>query len=461
MTTTVLPCPSCHLPVRLREGESTVQCTGCGKTVHTATAAAGAPRVGGGGEALRQTVLSVSLLVIASGFGGMALLRRHKVVRSSTPAPPTAIYTAPKAEPVAPTPEGELAWEPLARAPVLTAINKDGIEDVFGFFRLWDGRSAWVAHAGAFDGSTLKLLWQSDPIDPQLLKQPGVVPLAVVAGHTIVVADTSPTLRVFELASGEKLKTLKLSGSVMEICAAPEPATSIWVRVAGGGDTMIDLTTDRSDAAPRPKWCVAPAYEDAVVPHATLRSTLKERAIIEEIGSRKAAEVAACVDSFENGVVAHAGCRPPVAAGPEDGFVASYELTDGAITVAFGTKGPVDAKPFAVSRTKGSSWVHAFIQDDTQAKPAPPAIADLTLGRLYAVYERVYFDARLAALDAHTGELLWEVPLVGSLPGTEPGRGAARSLVATATRVYVARAGGGLDIFDATSGKPLGSIGKL
>ena len=33
MTTTVLPCPTCRLPVRLREGERTVQCTGCGSIV--------------------------------------------------------------------------------------------------------------------------------------------------------------------------------------------------------------------------------------------------------------------------------------------------------------------------------------------------------------------------------------------------------------------------------------------
>jgi len=33
MTTTVFPCPKCGAVVRLREGETRVQCTGCGSTV--------------------------------------------------------------------------------------------------------------------------------------------------------------------------------------------------------------------------------------------------------------------------------------------------------------------------------------------------------------------------------------------------------------------------------------------
>jgi len=397
-------------------------------------------------------LLALSLVALGVGLAGVAWTRHQRLAKTEAPATPTPIYTAPAIAPVAPTPEGELAWEPVARAPLVTFINGDGVEDVFGFFRVWDGRSAWVAHAGAFDGATMKPLWQSEPLDPQLLKQPGIFPLAVVAGKRIVVADASPTLRVFDLGSGEKLSTLKVGGAVMDVCVSPDQPTRIWVKVRGGGDTFVDLATDKSDSAPRPKWCPELPYqrEAAALPE---MPTPKELAVV----ATRNAEDAACERAFENAPLAHAACRVPL--GPaHDGFLPAYELTDGTSSVALGLK---DEKPRVESRTSGSPWGRTFGSDDTKLKPVAPFVAELAFGRVYAVYERVYFDARLAALDARTGEVVWEAPLVGSLPGPDgSGRGEARGLVATATRLYVVRAGGGLDAFEASSGKPVGSIGK-
>jgi hypothetical protein len=406
------------------------------------------------GERFRQAILVLSLLGLAAGFVMLANARRPRAVRETPAPPPTPIYTAPPVVPVTPTPAGEVAWEANGRAPVVLPINGDAVEDVFGFFRVWDGLSAWTVYAGAFDGATLKEMWRSDALDPQIAKQPGVVPLALIAGPRVVVADTSPTLRVYTLASGQKQTTLQLLGPVAELCLAPDDSAKVWAKVMGDGDAMLDLRTGKSTITARPKWCPVPAYR------AGLPAPLPKRATPAQIAAaaRNAKQAAVCTDVFTNAVVAHATCHAPDDDAGGAGFKPAYTLTDGSLAVAVGTN---NDKPFAESRTKANPWVHGFVTDDTKAKPSAPAVAELEQGRLYAVYEKVYFDARVAALDARTGEALWEAPLVGSVPGPEgPGRGEARALVATPARVYVARSGGELDIFDASNGKLLGTIGK-
>ena len=463
MATTVLSCPKCRAPVRLREGETKVQCTGCGATVSMWDKAVDeAPAAQeGAGDRLRQAVLVGSLLILAGAFVTLATMRRHRGAQARPVVKEAPIYTAPPNIAVAPAPAGEVAWEANARAPVVAAINADGVEDVFGFFRVWDGTSAWIAYAGAFDGATLKPLWRSEAIDPQLVKQAGVLPMAIVLGSRILVADSSPTLRVYTLATGEKQTTLKLSGPVARLCRSPDQPARVWARVVGDGDTMLDLDSGKSTLAPRPKWCPASPDEPPVTPKAKkVPVPIVIPALIPPPPPRTRESIA-CMETFINGAVAEATCHAPeLLAGPAAPrvFRPGYVLTDGTLTVALGTK---DDLPFAVSRTKATPWIHPFVTDDTKAKPRSPAVAELAQGRLYAVYDKVYFDARVAVLDARTGQTVWEAPLVGSLPGTEGlGRGEARGLVATAARVYVVRAGGGLDIFDASSGKAIGTIGK-
>jgi hypothetical protein len=278
--------------------------------------------------------------------------------------------------------------------------------------------------------------------------------MALVAGARIVVADTSPTLRVFTLASGEKQATLQVSGPVAELCRSPDRPSHIWVKVIGDGDAMLDLDTGKATLAARPKWCPLPGYR-ANLPDA-LPKWKKPTPEQVAAATRQAKMSAACADAFLNGFVAQATCKLPE--GDASGWQPRYTLTDGTLAVTIGTK---EDKPVAVSQTKGTAWSHGFVTDDTKAKPAAPAVADLAFGRLYAVYEKLYFDARLVALDARTGEAVWDSPVVGSLPRSDgAGRGDARALVATASRVYVVRAGGALDVFDAASGKAIGTIGK-
>jgi len=462
MATTVFPCPKCRAIVRLREGESHTQCTGCGATVSASASREVAPSSNArGGDGVRGVVIAVSLLSVAVGVVALKNARHPRPAHEAAPETPMPIYTAPPTTANVPTPAGELAWEPNARAPLVLPINDDAVEDIFGFFRVWDGLSAWTAYAGAFDGVTLKPLWRTEAIDPQVLKQPGVVPMALIVGPRIVVADTSATLRVFTLATGEKQATLQVAGAVAELCRAPDKPTHVWVKVIGDADAMIDLDTGKATLTPRPKGCPPSAFR-ANLPDALPKWRKPTPQQVAD-ATQQAKMSAACNDTFLNYLVAQATCtlanaEAPVASGDDAGFRPRYALTNGALSIAIGTKA---GKPFATSQTKGSPWEHGFITDDTKPKPVVPAVADLTPDRLYAVYDKLYFDARLAALDARTGGPLWDVPVVGSLAGSDgTGRGDARSLVATAERVYVVRAGGGLDVFEASSGKAVGTIGK-
>jgi hypothetical protein len=402
-------------------------------------------------------MLVASLVLILGGLTSLGLQKRGHRARPS-PEPPSPVRglpasTLPPPPEVVPTPEGEIAWDVGTRAPVVTAINADGVEDFIGFFRVWDGLSAWIPYAGVFDGATLKPIWRTDPIDPRLVKQPGVVPLALVAGHRVVVADTSSTVRVYNLSGGEKELTLRLAGPVMDLCRAPDQETRVWVHILGGGDTMLDVATAKSELAPRPKWCPEAAYQNAAVAPLPRHPSPAELAA----NAAKKAEVAACFDAFENGVVAQASCRTPTASSSAEGFIPAYELVNGPTSVAFGTK---NGRPHLASTVKGASWAHALVPDDANTKNAPPAVAEVAFGRVYVVAERVYFDSELVALDAKTGERLWKAPLVGSVPSNDASRGRATSLVATASRLYVVRSGGGLDVFDASSGQRVGALGK-
>jgi outer membrane protein assembly factor BamB len=108
-------------------------------------------------------------------------------------------------------------------------------------------------------------------------------------------------------------------------------------------------------------------------------------------------------------------------------------------------------------------WQRAVAADpSTLATESAPRVAELAGGRLYVVYGKEYFDARLEALDAKTGQTAWDVPLVGSLPRHDAfgSRGDAVSVVVSESRVYVARSEGGLDVFDAKTGAAVGRIGK-
>jgi putative pyrroloquinoline-quinone binding quinoprotein len=382
---------------------------------------------------------------------GAAAFRTFKKggVGSAPVSTQEAVYVPPPVAVAKEAAAGEIAWETEARSPVLVAVNADGVEDIFGFFRVWDGRSAWTSHGGVFDGATLAPLWRSDPIDPQILKRQGIVPTALPVGARIVVSDATPTLRVFDLASGNKLASLQMADAVVNMCKAPDPAARVWVQVAGDQHALVDLDTGKATFASRPAWCSLPEPPP------------KEAAARKKAPTDAAAPNVACKEDFRNGI-ARAACSPGEEAPPIEGVTNHYMLKNGGAAVVLATK---DDRPIAIGVGPGykASWATPFVSDDTKPRPEAPHVAELVDGRLYAVFAKVYFDARLVALDASSGARIWDVPLVGSMMSSslgDLGRGEARGLAASKSRVYVTRSGGGLDVFDAADGKAIGTIGK-
>jgi outer membrane protein assembly factor BamB len=425
-------CPKCERVVSFGVSESIARCSQCGSMVDVG---AGSTPVRRGSEA---RVLRFSLLFLLAGFVALGVARRGRR-RSPPQESPTPIYTAPPVLTPAPTPAGVISWEPSSRSPVPVAINDDGIEDFVGFFRVWDGGSAWVPHVGAFDGSSLRLLWKSEPITPRFIKAVGVLPIAVVVGRSVVVGDASSTLRVFELQSGEKISTLSLPGPVMDACAVA--GGRVWVKVAGGPDLAVDVVTGKSDPAARPSSCPVPEYQRGLDPVPKKLGRL--RAV--DAGS----DMSACPSAFQNRVMARAVCRPPTVS-HDEAFVPAYDLDDGIVRISVGKKAEAPT-------ARGSGWEGSLLASGSVGKSGIPLVSDLTEGRLLAVSEPEHAAAHLVALDPHTGDRRWDIVL----PQSEPGgaRGAAEALVATATRVYVVRAGGSLDVYDASTGTAVGSIG--
>src|ERR1700677_2132344 len=110
-------CPKCENVVAFRAGESTVQCSRCGRTVPAAPRGSSPAR--GGPDA---RVLTFSLLFIFAGLVALGLARRGRK-RGPTEDSPATIYTAPPAVTSAPTPAGVISWEPSSRSPVPMAIH--------------------------------------------------------------------------------------------------------------------------------------------------------------------------------------------------------------------------------------------------------------------------------------------------------------------------------------------------
>jgi outer membrane protein assembly factor BamB len=173
-------------------------------------------------------------------------------------------------------------------------------------------------------------------------------------------------------------------------------------------------------------------------------------------------KLSTCDDDFKN-ALAEATCLPegPAPATAEADTHYLLKTKENAVALGTSAAGPIVS---GIGPGFKVTWTTPLVDDGTKPLPGAPHIADLANGRLYVIYGKVYFDSRLAALDAENGKRLWDVPLVGSIGGVgsigESGRGQAVALVASKSRVYVSRSGGGLDVFSATDGKSLGTVGK-
>ena len=458
-TTTVIPCPRCGVPVRLAEAESVARCEAC----NTVVSRRAKPTGGGQERASQSTVLAAGLAVlVAAGVAFWALGRHPPPPAISPPFDGHAKSTAlPPSKPEPPTalpsiPAGEIAWIPDARGPLLLGGAGDGgpaVEDVFGYFRVWDGRSAWTTFAGVFRGSTLAEAWRTEPLDPWLVRRTGSVPMALALGSRIVVADATQTLRIYT-AAGQKEATYRLAQPPRDMCRAAGTGDGhVWIDF----DAPVTLDIDTGKTVPTP-----------AAPPGCRRMSRPSPPLVHghDAGAADASgpPSPACDGDFQNHL-ARATCLAGDALPRLDDVALRYAVTDGSAEVALGTAGDGPTIPTAVGLLPGGkvAWKRPVAADaTTRSTELVPRLAELANGKLYVIGDKVYFDSRLQAIDVKTGQTDWDVALTGSLPRTKAfeARGEPRSLVVSATRVYVARAGGGLDVFDASMGAAVGTIGS-
>jgi hypothetical protein len=351
-TTTVVACTICGTPTRLAQGQDEARCEKCNALVRRAAP----PGEAGGDNGVGVMIAAIAVLCAAGA--GVWMLGRP--VTPPPPARTTASATGrPKPPPLtAPpsVPAGELAWVPQAR-PTLAAIDDDGVEDVFGFFRVWDGHSAWTTFAGAFRGTTLAPMWRTEPLDPWLVRKPGIVPMAVAVGKRLVVADATESVRVYAM-SGDKLATYKLAEPPRDLCALPDGR--VWID--GDAPTTLDVDSGKVVvAAAVPGSCKRPVRpappkfrEDAGVALARTQWT------------------AACEGSYQNRL-GRATCLPPQQVPALAGIDVRYAVTDGTTQVALGTSMPAQgagqarSEPTAVAYGSGGSvaWKRPIAADTT------------------------------------------------------------------------------------------------
>ncbi len=458
-TTTILACPTCATPARLAQGEDETRCQACNAVVRRDGRGGGSG--GGSGDrqdredAWQRIVLVAGAVILCAGIAAWAIGRRPPPSRgpAATEAAKAQSQHPPPLTAPPSMPAGELAWIGEARGPTLVSLDGDGVEDVFGFFRVWDGRSAWTTFAGAFRGSTLAPLWRTEPLDPWLLRKAGIVPMTVALGKRLVVADATATLRIYEL-SGEKQATYNLGQAPRNLCAAGD---GIHVWVDADPPSLLDVETGKLTASPSP-------------PPACSRAAGKAKTDRRDGGTDAAsASAAGECDSYFQNPFARASCQPASQLPAVAGIDLQYAVLDGAIWIGVGTTSePGTRKVPTVAAFGGGgsgkvAWQRPIAADtSTLATESPPRLAEIANGQVYLIYGKAYFAGRLEAIDAKTGQTSWDVPVVGSLPRPDAfgERGDATSLVVSGSRVYVARSGGGLDVFDAKTGTAIGTIGN-
>ena len=169
----------------------------------------------------------------------------------------------------------------------------------FGFFRVWDGRSAWTMHAGAFSGTTLAPLWRTEPLDPWIVRKADAPPMAAIAGKHVVLADGTEKLRVYAL-SGAKEATYLLNETPRDLCASAD-GTHVWI------DADTPMSLDVSSGAFAPAAAPAACQEASRALHRTNNAADGGR-------DASSAWAQACRGVFDNRY-ARASCLSPLQLG--------------------------------------------------------------------------------------------------------------------------------------------------
>ncbi len=425
-------CPNCQAPLPLGGDAEIVTCEYCGRqvmreqppppapppnAVRTSVGRAQQARVGQAparGPKGLIVALAVLPLVVGGIIAATVAIKAQKAATLDSNGPGGGGYT----------PSGvHLQWSGVA--PVAVDLNGDGVEDIVGRYNVLE-KGSTHAYVGAFDGKKLERIWKAGSYgtisDAQAIH-------VAVSGDRVLVSDASNFVHILELTTGKELRNVRLTDKVKELCPFAEEPASVWIAVADEQNVKLDLATGETRIFGRPGFCPG-------------RETLSANS------SCWSAE-------YHRSRHSHAECRPAEEAPILEGFRTEHVLAEGADQIAIGVKDPGTRNPMAMgfegeSGSKRVLWSRNVSAD---AREGSLQVTDLIDGRAILLYQSKRRGWRLVALDATTGNTVYDV----EIPRTESGSGPSDMLL-TAARVYVPH-WTWLDIFETASGEHLGTIG--
>ena len=306
-----------------------------------------------------------------------------------------------------------ILWDNVGGDPVVVTI--DGAEHVVGRLRDLSNEGQLSIHV--IDSGTLKTRWRTPNLGTYSEAYQAVHFGA--AGGRLAVSDRQNTLHIYDLSSGKELKTHQVTDRIDQICPIPAK-NQIWVQVVDKRDVLFDVVSFAASEAPRPEHCPQSVF---LARHAPPR--LDDTAGIPTV----------------------------------TGFDPKRVLVQGEIGVIHGAKQPGTPIPMAVGfdpATRKVRWTRPIPQvDPTSIRTTFESYRSVLAGNRFVAAYGVGSKAwHLSAMDARTGDPLWDVTLrplfaVDHING----------LVATTNRIYLVRMSS-LEIFTASEGKLLGTIGS-
>lgn len=306
-----------------------------------------------------------------------------------------------------------LLWDHFAGPPTMVSIG--GKDAFIGRTRkVLDNDQLFI---DAYDARTVERIWRVGPLGSYSEAYQNT--LFAVAGDRLAISDGKAQVHIHELESGELVQTIKLTDKAKQFCPMPEDGTSqVWLGQIDEKELVLDLKDGKLVEGPKP--------ED-------------------------------CADSI------HAMRRRALRSGEDEGFLqvegveVKAAFVDGEQGVALGVKSPGTPVPRAVGfdpSSKEVRWNEVIASVDAASVRREDMLGGLAGGRVVVTYGAGQEDWYLASFDANNGSRIWETKLrplfaVDSLNG----------VTVTDKYVLLGRTSS-LEVFDASDGSLLGTVGK-
>lgn len=368
-------------------------------------------RSGGGG--LRLLGCFVFLIMIGSA-GVVVYLTVPDVKKLIDEAPQKVKNIVEHGNPSGPPPV-RMGWNDGAGPPATVMI--DGEEAVVVRIQKYDDANQIFVQA--WNSRRVERVWELGPLGPS--SEAYSATYVAVFGDRVLVSDYQNGLRIVNATTGEQVSRVTVSDKVSYICTPPPDGKGgeVWLAVSDERHQLLDVAAASTRAAGQPEWCAKSFW----------------------------------VWRRQN----EHGMRDEVELPEVPGFAVEWLAVDGDVAVAGGHKSPGTAVPRAVGLTPETWEVRWNVVVASRARSRVKARSNewhaLAEGRYFTHYAVGSEDNWVTALDARTGEQLWETRLrpifaVDNIDG----------VTASSAFLYIGRTGA-LDVLDAVSGSILGTIG--